>query len=66
MDTKFILRGNNLETLTTKFRKTKLYTLCQEQSNDLFIGIRNEYINVYYRGCSIGGFTLLKIRLFVK
>ncbi len=47
-----IIRGIDKK-FADMFKQTELYELCKEPKNELFIGIRNDYINVYYKSKSI-------------
>jgi hypothetical protein len=52
MTTKKLTRGINRE-FAAEFKKNKLFALYEEHKDELFIGVRNDYLNVYYNCDSI-------------
>jgi hypothetical protein len=52
MTTKKITRGISKE-FTEKFKKCELCELCQKHRDEIFIGVRNNYLNLYYNCDSV-------------
>lgn len=54
MGKKYLLRGSGIsEEFAERFRKSMFYTMYQKYKNELIIGVRGDYLNLYYNCDSI-------------